>query len=415
MTQKDSFLYRVNKICALLLAVWVCWPWFCQNTGLAGAVIFSFGWCATAILVNNKYTVSFDGMLMAFYAVYMAMSFVLTGRTYGSYQLYYHISMVMLFFLPYYMTKFYVARKDTVFMGRLALVALFFMLIGCVTSIYYTAIDENIMKTISQSMDTELVQYRKSGIGSFGFVYMVMFVIIAIVGLFKAKLTTSSIWMKLFLLLLCAVGIKCVFDSTFTTAILLLFFGVLLILITSKRSSVVNLVTYFLFFIGLFVISRFLGAFLSTIQMESADVTIRLREIGSLLLGEEGGTNTTSRAEYFMKSVRCFFENPVLGYNFALSSQYKIGGHSEWIDIFGVYGLVGGIPLIATIVIKLKNIFRITKKIRYPFYGVLVFIFVIFGFVDPFLRLYNIGFGMFFFIPCLGCLYHEHENKREKK
>ena len=90
-------------------------------------------------------------------------------------------------------------------------------------------------------------------------------------------------------------------------------------------------------------------------------------------------------------------------------------GHSEWIDIFGVYGLVGGIPLIATIVIKLKNIFRITKKIRYPFYGVLVFIFVIFGFVDPFLRLYNIGFGMFFFIPCLGCLYHEHENKREKK
>ncbi len=53
-----------------------------------------------------------------------------------------------------------------------------------------------------------------------------------------------------------------------------------------------------------------------------------------MLLGEEGGTNTTSRAEYFMKSVRCFFENPVLSYNFALSSQYKIGGHSERIDVF---------------------------------------------------------------------------------
>ena len=395
--------------------MWVCWPWFGQNTGLLGGFFLAFGWCATAVFVNNRFVAGIDGLLTAFYGIYMLLSFFLTGRTYGDYELYYHVSMVTLFFLPYYMARFYFKRNETKFLGKIAIVAMVCMFVGCLTSIYYTAIDENIMKTISQSLDTEFLEYRKAGIGSFGFIYMLMFCIISFAGLFKAKLLPRGKWTKLLLIIFCAVGVKCLIDSTFTTAILLLFLGLLFVFVTfmDKTLKKVNWLVYVFLFLMSLVLSSLIGNFLSTIQVESADVTVRLNEIGRLLMGEEGGENVISRLEYFMKSVNCALEYPLLGYNFAMNPQIRVGGHSEWIDILGIYGLIGGIPLIATVIIKLKNTLAITRKIKYPFFGILIFVFVIYGFVDPFLRLYHLGFVMFLLIPCFGCLPEVLRKKEE--
>ncbi len=404
MRKKESNLYRINKICALFLIIWVCWPWFGQNTGLLFGAFFAFCWSATAILDSNKYIIGYDGLLMMFYFVYMGMSYLLNGRVYGGYELLYYIPMVALFFLPYYMARFYFRKKDFKFMGIMAIVAIVFMLIGCITSIYYTSVDENIMKTISQSMDTEFLEYRKSGIGSFGFIYMVMFSIITIIGLYREKLVPQNIKIKFLLVAFCIVGIKCLFDSTFTTSILLLFVGLLLVFITVKNSRSINVVIYFFALIITILVSQFIGKLLTSIELKSVDVTTRLHEIGSIFMGEEGGTNTVGRMEYFMRSVTCFFEYPILGYNYESMPIVKIGGHSEWMDILGVYGLVGGIPLIATVIIKLRKTYDIVKEINYPYYGILVFVFAVFGFVDPFLRLYHLGFVMFLLIPCIGCI-----------
>lgn len=401
MIKKESILYRINKISALLFVIWVCWPWFCQNTGLVGGFLIAFGWCATAVLMHDKYTVGNDGFLMAFYAIYMIISFLITGRTYGEFQLYHYISMVTLFFLPYYMARFYSRKKDLKFMGVMAIVAIICMIIGCITSTFYTSIDENIMKTISQGLDTEFLEYRKAGIGSFGFVYMVMFSIIAIIGLYKGKLVPKNLKIKILLVVFCIVGIKCLFDSTFATSILLLFVGLLLLLVTINNSKSI---IYFFVLIITILASRLIGKMLTTIELESIDVTTRLHEIGNLLMGEDGGTNTVSRMEYFIRSVNCFFEYPIFGYNFQSMPVVSIGGHSEWVDILGVYGMLGGIPLIATIIIKLKRTFDISAEIKYPYYGILTFVFVVFGFVDPFLRLYHLGFVMFLLIPCIGCI-----------
>ena len=150
---KDGFLYSINKFCAVFLVIWVCWPWFGQNTGLIGGVFFAAGWCATAVVINNRYVVGNDGILMMIYVINMMLSYILNGRTYGEFPFYYYISMVALFFLPYYMTKFYIGVSDNRFMGKLAVVAVVFMIVGSLTSSYYTAVDPNIMKTISQNTD----------------------------------------------------------------------------------------------------------------------------------------------------------------------------------------------------------------------------------------------------------------------
>lgn len=402
MTRK--FLYQLNKLCAVLFVVWVCWPWLGQNTGLIGSFLISMGWCLTAVAVNGRYTTGIDGVLMAFYVVYMLLSFLLTGRVYADYQLYYHLSMVTLFFLPYYMMRFYHRKGERTFMGRLAIVAVIFMIVGCITSSYYTRIDENIMKTISQAMDTELVQYRKLGIGSFGFVYMVMLSIIGIVGLLKANSSELKIRAKVLLIVMGVVGVKCVVDSTFTTAILLLVLGVILVFSLSDRSPVRNFLICLIAIPGVFLMTDVLGRFLSSLQMESADVTVRLNELGALLQGEGSGDNIASRLKYFKHSIDAFLESPLLGYNFAINPLERIGSHSEWIDIFAIYGLIGGIPLLCSIIIKLKNTRAMAKEFRLPYYGLLTLIFVIYGFVDPFLRLYHLGFAMFFLLPCIGCM-----------
>ena len=239
-----------------------------------------------------------------------------------------------------------------------------------------------------------------------------MFAIIAALGMFKAKMLAKKSFPKILLVVFCLVGTKCLFDSTFTTSLILLVVGVVLVMITQKDSKATNIAIYLTVLASAFFISRFVGSFLMNVSLESEDVTVRLHEIGGLLMGESGGTNTDSRFEYFIKSVKCFMEYPILGYNYAILPTVKTGGHSEWMDIFGVYGLVGGIPLIATILIKVKRIAKITKQvIKYPFYAIVVFVFLIFGFVDPFLRLYHIGFVMFLIIPCMGCITDAFEKK----
>ena len=404
MTLKKSLSNRVNKICSVLLVAWVCWPWLGQNTGLLGGFFLAFMWCITAFFMSDKHTFGYEGMLMGFYAIYMMLSFIVTRRVYANYQLYYFISMVTLFFLPYYMMRFYFKREETKFLGKLAVFAIVCMIVGCLTSIYYTSIDENIMKTISQSLDTEFVEYRKVGIGSFGFVYMVMFSVLSVIGAFKAKLASQNIRVKILLIVFCVIGIKCLIDSTFTTALLLTICGILFVIVMSKKSKASNISVGLISVLVFLVAARFLGRFLSTVSLASEDVTVRLREIGNLLMGEEGGENTTSRMEYLQRAFRCFFESPILGYNFASSPRYLPGGHSEWIDIFGIYGLIGGIPIVISLIIKLKNTLIISKTNNYPYYGVIIFIFVFYGFLDPFLTLYHIGFGMFFIIPCIGCI-----------
>ncbi len=410
MEQQKSAFNFINKICAFFLVIWICWPWFSQNTGLIAGLVFSAGWCVTAVCMSRKYAVGIDGAMMMAYVALMAMSFLSTGRVHEDYELYYHVSMTALFFLPYYMCKFYIDREEKKFLGQLAIVAIIFMILGCYTSIRYTMIDENIMKTISQGLDEEFIEYRKSGIGSFGFIYMVMFAFIGMIGLFKNGKLNVPLWVKILLIITCGIGFSCLVASTFTTSLVLVTVGTVLVLITQRKSKTANVIIYISVFIAAFFTSQLVGNILISTSFESSDVNTRMHEIGNLLLGNEAGENILSRAKYFNRSIKCFLQYPILGYNFEFAPTIKSGAHSEWIDIFAVYGIVGGIPLLTTIIIKLKNTAKILKeKINYPFYSVIVFVFVIFGFVDPFLRLYNIGFVMFMFIPCIACIPYAFE------
>lgn len=401
---RSRFIRDVNRIFAILLVMFACWPYFSQNIGLIGVLLLAVGWCATTFLLSDSHVVGLDGLWMSSYAVIMLFSYLLYGRVYANYELYYFVSMVMLFFLPYYMFRFYSRRGENAFLGKLAVVALVFMLVGALTSSYYTYLKPGIMKTISQALDTEFVEYRKVGIGSFGFIYMTMLMLIALIGQWKRR-QKMPVWMHILTIVFFVAGVKCIIDSTFTTALLLLVVGALLILITSRKNPLFNVITYILILVAVILLDRAIGTYLANVTLPSRDVTIRLNEIGQFLLGEEAGENMESRQYYLTRSFQCFARYPLLGYNFAATPEISSGNHSQWIDMFAIYGLIGGIPLLATIVTKLRRTAEHAKKeIGYPYFGVVLFIFIVYGFLDPFLNLYNIGFAMFLLIPAIGCL-----------
>ena len=411
----EAWLYKLNKLFALLLVAWACYPWLGQNAGLIGGFFFAGGWCVSAMLLSKKHAMGIDGFFSLLYLCVMVLSYIDNGKVYANMPMYYYVSMVILFFLPYYMFMFYLKREDARFLGTIAFISILCMLAGALTSSYYTYLDSNVMKTISQKVDTEFVDYRKAGIGSFGFIYMLVFSLIAIVGKIKTRTLRTNKWLKVLLLFFCIAGIKCIVDSTFATALILLVVGTLVVLLMQPNATKRNVLICFLCLFVVISAGQLLGSFLEGLTLESEDVTIRLHEIGSLLKGEAGGENTESRFVHFRKSVECFLQYPLTGYNFAKVPVCTMGGHSEWIDIFAVYGLLGAVPLLATIVIKLRRTaMAVRTKLQYPFFSVLLFIFIIFGFVDPFLRLYHLGFVMFLLIPGISCLGKTSKIKGEK-
>ena len=411
----EAWLYKFNKIFAVLLVAWACYPWLGQNTGLLGGFFLAGGWCVSAMLLSKKHAMGIDGFLSLLYLCVMVLSYFYNGKVYANLPMYYHVSMVILFFLPYYIFRFYVKREDTRFLRTIALVAIACMVAGALTSSYYTYLDANIMKTISQKVDTELVDYRKAGIGSFGFIYMLVFAIIATIGQFKTHKLASNVWTKVLLLFFCVTGIKCIIDSTFTTALILLVVGILVVLLMKPNATKRNILICFVCLFVVLSAGQLLGSLLESLTLESDDVTIRLHEIGGLLKGEAGGENTESRFVHFTKSIECFIQYPLAGYNFAKHPVCTMGGHSEWVDMFAVYGLLGAVPLLATIIIKLRRTSHALRtKLQYPFFSVLLFIFIVFGFLDPFLRLYHLGFVMFLLIPGISCLGNTSEIKGEQ-
>lgn len=401
---KPSALYRINQISAVFMVIWVCWPWFCQNTGLVGGILIAGLWCITAVLLKPIRTVGIGELALVFYAIYMFMSYFMFGKVYANYPMYYYLSMVMLFFLSYYVFQFYVNQDALSFLGKLAIVAIICMIIGSITSSLYTYLSPNIMKTISQTLDTKYVQFRKAGIGSFGFIYMMVLAIPAVIGNLKSKNHPNKLITAL-IIIFCICGLKCIIDSTFTTAMLISVGGVFLVFISSRKSASLNVIIYLTTFFAFILFSRVVGNILINITVESADVTTRLHEIGNLLLGNEGGTNTDGRMEHLRQSIECFFAYPLFGYNFTTNPTHTMGGHCEWIDIFATYGIVGGIPIIFAILDKIKKVAsNVKNKIGDPFYGIIIFLFVIYGFLDPFLRLYNLGFAIFFLVPSISCI-----------
>lgn len=226
---------------------------------------------------------------------------------------------------------------------------------------------------------------------------------------FNYFLSLTNKKIKVFLLIGTILSIMHVFftQSTITTAALIC--GLILSLMYHGDKKKKSLITYFflliivvLFFL-LILYSDKIGEWLIVqgSNMKSSNYSERIIEIGRLLYNNDATHHVSNRLYTLTISLKTFAKNPIFGIAYKYGNDYTllyqngVGVHSELLDAFAKFGIVGGIPLVSLIVCQLKYINSISKnQIIIP----LIIPILIMCFFNPFISAQTI-FILFLYIP----------------
>lgn len=184
-------------------------------------------------------------------------------------------------------------------------------------------------------------------IGGFNFIYYCVLLFATLILILKRRHLKSSserivviIWMITIVLT--------VVRSMYTTAFLLLFFGVLISILYGKkhwkRKMLVGVGV--IMAVGVFFIP-FVERFLLSINTNYSVVTVRLQDVHQGISGElvdTGDSSLLNRIKRFITSLETFFTYPIFGVNHltadeAVFDNLLIGNHSEWVDSMAQYGV----------------------------------------------------------------------------
>ena len=353
---------------------------------------------------NKKLVFNRIYLYIFMFSLYLILCLLITNKTYGELNNIYFISMFVIFAISFFIYKYYYENKDYKMLGLIALVSIICLAVGSITTLIYLEINPMLSKSITQAGMTNLAEYLKVGIGSFGFMYLVMFSLIPTIMLIFNK---NKAFIKFFSILVVIVFINVLIKGGFSTAILISVFGIVYYLLPKTKNKITILIINCISVIIIVVLKNSIGKVLIDISNSldmSKMVSQRLSDVGYFILSGDEGYNINLRIERLNWSIQSFLHNPVFGYNM-VSNNLKIikpGGHADWIDMFAFYGIIGGLPIFLFITNCIKYIIMSLKNaVLKNCYNVVVFQFIIYGFIDPFLHIYHIGFAMFLIVPSI--------------
>lgn len=142
-----------------------------------------------------------------------------------------------------------------------------------------------------------------------------------------------------------------------------------------------------------FVFSDLVVLFLenmSNTMSNSPSIALRLNEIAALISGNVKNTvDLAGRFDLSAMSLDVFLKNPLFGvaFNQYNVAQVTVGGHAEWFDTLARLGIIGSVLLFLMMWQVRDVIFNFRDNSGY-FEGVLIGIFIIYGFFNTFLTVY---------------------------
>lgn len=199
--------------------------------------------------------------------------------------------------------------------------------------------------------------------------------------------------------------------NTRATCILLLVMGTILMITSSakRKSWIPILVVFATVFIVTFSIP-FLEWVASNIN--DYEMSLRFRELISILQGEDTGYSAGTRIDYAQMSMKTFAEHPLTGvgvHPHIVSQAVGVGLHSYFIDLFAQYGIVFALFNVF-VFFRMYKLFdrvpvsdRIQRQMRSAF-GV----FIVYMFLN------NAGastFAILFILMPASCCLFEHQEK----
>lgn len=404
-TIADNGKFRINihQWILILLCVWISWPYLNYKTGtllfialfLLWFIITDFKWVFTYLTID---------IVMMFIWLITLFPYILTGNFhYGALNPKNALISFMLFFFGIMVNHFYMYyKKDPILLGRITFVTLLFYFLSSLQTFLGLRKYPLAARELATGSDSLPSIYYSLGIGGFGFVYSAVFVnILLLYFIFRGRVVYKYVSIIIFsmitLMLLMA---------SYATALLFLFAGVfLLAIIKGKRSFIIAFFLASLLF--LFVPKETIGTLLINVTSLFDTNTVlksKFLDLAQGLVSDSYGDQTLVRGKLYLTSLETFLKNPLFGIYgpFGNSFNASVGGHSGWLDQLAYYGLIGSLPLFAVIFHNFKK--QLAFYSNHPYYRFLLtaqVLFIAFGFINPVIYIYQLGFVMFVIAPAI--------------
>ena len=272
-------------------------------------------------------------------------------------------------------------------------------------------INQDASRLLTSSSTDVNVQHilKMQNVGSFDFIYSIAIFLPVLVS-FIIRSKYPILYSKAIIILIVALYGYTILISNLTTALIMLFIGVLISGISGHGSITISKFLFYCLICAL-VTPLLLKVFLIFMEGRIDSIYAQSKIDGILGFLNGGGTQSlddaTSRTDLLKRSIKSFFDNPIFGVGgyYRIAWKSPIGQHSQFIDEFARYGILGGCFLLLTIVRTLRVNIRSLKngKIFNNPQIMAVMLFGVLGFMNP-VFVYSIMIVTFIISPALSRL-----------
>lgn len=389
---------KINILCLMYLITWSFVPIFAHYTSegffriiYSGIIII---WFITGLKnVNKKMLFPIINMVAFFLVMFI---YYLFG--YGDIKLSDFIPYVLILTTGInsivYMKKISIKKKEMI---KKYIILCYFVTL-CTTIKVLLEIPNASRILTSSSTNEQIVNIlEKLNVGAFDFIYgIIIFLPILI---FKIQIYSRK-KDKIFYLIISILSIICILKANFTTAYVLLGIEIILYLFFYSKSFLGKIFTIILLILFLFWGKQIVIFYLNFLINDTTSILsqTKLRDLINFLTGKGNISDATGRTTLILQSINSFIFNPILGQGAYYNRDCfgYVGGHSQILDEFARYGLLGTIPLFYFLFFSIYQIYINIKNKSYKNkYLISTILFLILGFLNP---IFNDGILFFYFI-----------------
>jgi hypothetical protein len=422
-----------NKLVMIIAIIFICYSLSGVNSNNYMYISFFMlcTWILVVFLTDNS---SFIGVLNKkkiiafwFYITFFILTSIFSSTILDTFK---NIAAAVILFSPMFILSYYLETKQIDNLYKIVIFTGFFWFFIAIRALQFYKLYPNAARVMASRPEV----YGKIAIGGgYGLAYGSVIITVYLFDLLINGVIKKSYYKFLFLITITTLSFL-VIQSRSTITILCLFIGLIIsfvlkiIKVLLPRQTIKSIIflrriiSLFIFFIFILIILIFykkIGIFIIEKTLNSENIILnRIRQIGIALVYNNNGFNDTddlfTRFNLLLKSYDTFLDNPIIGsgykygYAFELSGEY-IGNHSEWLDVFGRMGLLGGIPFILIFYYSVK-IERIQMNKYIP--ATYVVVLFLLGLFNPFITFQSL-FALFFLIPAIAFLIKQKLIKME--
>jgi len=410
VVNKDSNINnKLNQIAVILICMWIAIPILRVKLGVIFLFFLFIVWLITTDLKWLTQKLSWDLIFIIIFFITFVPYLVSGNLQYGLIGSKGILVNFPIFFVGIFINHYYMYYKeDYKTLGKIALFSLFFYTIGSLQTYFGLLKYPLAARELAGAIDNNpgLTQlYSELGIGGFGHIYSATFLlIVALFPILRARL--FPVKNKIIIFISAISILLMLLRASYATSLMILFFGLILILVVKNRFTFIFLIIMSTI-LCLLIPQTAIGDFLLSIANLFKDNNIlnqKFVDLAQFILNNSTEGQTGTRINLYLSSLQTFLSNPLFGIYgpFGNSTNAKVGGHSGWFDLLAYYGLFTAIPLFLTLFYNYRKHRQFYKRTQFSSFVITIYLlFIIFGFINPILYVYEIGFVLFCVVPAI--------------